>query len=128
MSTPAHGSPLRPCWFQVCAASADLNLSLQPDEPAPQAAKALPDTPMSKFIASLHYALDKGLGSFLLMAATALSLYLANNAALSSAYLALWDHHIALPFIPGLNLSLRHWINEVRHPSYMLCGAEHTSE
>ena len=66
----------------------------------------------------LHLTLDKGLGSALLLGATVLSLYLANHAALSAGYLAFWNHHLAVPFIPGLDLSIRHWVNEVRLHSH----------
>jgi len=59
----------------------------------------------------LHSAMEKGVGSVLLLAATATSLWLANHQALGGSYIALWDVHFGLPQL-GLFLSLREWINE----------------
>lgn len=52
-----------------------------------------------------------GLGSVVLLAATALSLVLANGA-LSDAWVGLWEHTHFGPASLGLHLSLRHWVNE----------------
>lgn len=61
----------------------------------------------------MHALLDAGLGSVLLVAATAVSLLLANSVH-SHAWLDLWVTH-AGPAALGLHLSLREW---VRSPSY----------
>jgi len=55
--------------------------------------------------------MEAGAGSVLLMGATALSLWLANNAATSGAWVSVWDQTIG-PAIGGHQLSIRGWINE----------------
>ena len=54
--------------------------------------------------------LSAGLGSVVLLAATMLSLYLANSES-SHAWLHLWETHFGLAAL-GLHLSLKEWVNE----------------
>ena len=54
--------------------------------------------------------LAAGLGSVILLAATVLSLVLANTSS-SEAWLHVWETHVG-PAALGLHLSLREWVNE----------------
>jgi NhaA family Na+:H+ antiporter len=56
------------------------------------------------------FLLAAGLGSVILLAATLLSLVLANSSA-SAAWVGVWETHVG-PAALGLHLSLREWVNE----------------
>lgn len=61
----------------------------------------------------VHEALDKGLGSVVLLLATFASLALANStASVSGAFIGFWEHFHFGPASLGLHLSAHEWINE----------------
>ena len=68
-------------------------------------------TPWYKRDFDVHVALDKGLGSVLLLAATAASLMLANSA-LSGGFIGFWEHFHFGPSSIGLHLNAHEWVNE----------------
>lgn len=69
----------------------------------------VPSTP--KFLDRLADLTEQGLGSVVLVTATAISLALANNRATSAAWLGFWTQTIG-PHIGSHALSVRGWINE----------------
>ena len=68
-------------------------------------------TPWYKRDFDVHIALDKGLGSVVLLLATALSLFLANSA-LSGGFIGFWEHFHFGPKSIGLYLNAHEWVNE----------------
>jgi len=68
-------------------------------------------TPWYKREFDVHVALDKGLGSVLLLLATAASLILANSA-LSGGFIGFWEHFHLGPKSLGLHLNAHEWVNE----------------
>ena len=68
-------------------------------------------TPWYKRDFDVHIALDKGLGSVLLLAATAVSLMLANSA-FSHGFIHFWEHFHFGPASLGLHLNAHEWVNE----------------
>lgn len=68
-------------------------------------------TPWYKRDFDVHIALDKGLGSVLLLLATAASLVLANSA-LSGGFIGFWEHFHFGPKSLGLYLNAHEWVNE----------------
>jgi len=68
-------------------------------------------TPWYKREFDVHVALDKGLGSILLLAATAVSLMLANSA-MSGGFIGFWEHFHIGPASLGLHLNAHEWVNE----------------
>jgi len=67
--------------------------------------------PLPPWLQKLSEAQEAGLGSAALLAATAVSLTLANTPATSAAWLAMWDTHVG-PAIGSHHLTIRGWINE----------------
>ena len=59
----------------------------------------------------MHIALDKGLGSIMLLGATALSLYLANSG-YAHDFIHFWEHFHFGPKAIGLFLNAHEWVNE----------------
>jgi len=59
----------------------------------------------------VHIALDKGLGSVMLLGATALSLYLANSG-FATDFIGFWEHFHLGPKSLGLFLNAHEWVNE----------------
>ena len=59
----------------------------------------------------MHIALDKGLGSVMLLGATALSLYLANSG-FATDFIGFWEHFHLGPKSLGLFLNAHEWVNE----------------
>ena len=59
----------------------------------------------------MHIALDKGLGSVMLLGATALSLYLANSG-YATDFIGFWEHFHLGPKSLGLFLNAHEWVNE----------------
>ena len=59
----------------------------------------------------MHIALDKGLGSIMLLGATALSLYLANSG-FAHDFIHFWEHFHFGPKAVGLFLNAHEWVNE----------------
>ena len=55
--------------------------------------------------------MEAGWASVSLLAATVLSLWLANHGPASAAWVSLWEHHVGWASL-GLHLSLREWVNE----------------
>ena len=68
-------------------------------------------TPWYKREFDVHIALDKGLGSIVLLAATAVSLMLANSA-MSGGFIGFWEHFHIGPASLGLHLNAHEWVNE----------------
>jgi NhaA family Na+:H+ antiporter len=68
-------------------------------------------TPWYKREFDIHTALDKGLGSILLLAATAASLMLANSM-FSGGFIGFWEHFHIGPKALGLHLNAHEWVNE----------------
>jgi NhaA family Na+:H+ antiporter len=68
-------------------------------------------TPWYKRDFDVHIALDKGLGSVLLLAATAVSLVLANSAH-AGGFIGFWEHFHIGPASLGLHLNAHEWVNE----------------
>jgi len=68
------------------------------------------EAPSDNTLSPLHKALEEGLGSIVLLAATALSIVLANTA-LSSSWIGLWDTPLG-PALGGHRLTLQGWVNE----------------
>ena len=67
-------------------------------------------TPWYKRDFDVHIAQDKGLGSVVLLLATALSLFLANSA-LSGGFIGFWEHFHFGPKSIGLYLNAHEWVN-----------------
>ena len=59
----------------------------------------------------MHIALDKGLGSIMLLGATAASLYLANSG-YAHDFIGFWEHFHFGPKAVGLFLNAHEWVNE----------------
>ena len=59
----------------------------------------------------IHELLDQGLGSIMLLGATALSLFLANSA-MSGGFIGFWEHFHIGPASLGLHLNAHEWVNE----------------
>ena len=74
----------------------------------------------------LHHLLELGIGSMLLLAATAVSLTLANTSLGGTPYINFWETHMG-PASLALHVSIKEWINEVRSRSSCAWSARNSA-
>ncbi|XP_075265656.1 Na(+)/H(+) antiporter NhaA-like [Convolutriloba macropyga] len=114
---PTLASSLRRCRSTACRPSSLLRPrhrtvrchSIAAPVPEPSGIVVL-EAPTNNTLSPLHKALEEGLGSIVLLAATALSIILANTG-MGPSWIGLWDTPIGPP-LGGHQLTLQAWVNE----------------